>query len=160
LPSIVEGKIKRVAYYLADVLTASRATEWRFCCIPRYCSATFKGLSSLSQSAANKLARVIHIIILVLLNIGKTNNNHPSLLLHNRGGTDNHSLNFKLIGTQSNRDATGARMRVCAGGTAQVCEIMAGGSYLSHSALRAHFGLGQQRLHRRQGHCGEWTRAG
>jgi hypothetical protein len=71
------------------------------------------------------------------------NNNDPPLLLRNRGGTGNHFLNFKLVGTKSNRDATGARVRVRAGVTSQIREIIAGGSYLSHSDLRAHFGLGQ-----------------
>jgi enediyne biosynthesis protein E4 len=74
------------------------------------------------------------------------NNGDPPLLLHNRGGTGNHFLNFKLVGTKSNRDATGARIRVRAGGASQIREIMAGGSYLSHSDLRTHFGLGQSSL--------------
>jgi hypothetical protein len=71
------------------------------------------------------------------------NNGDPLLLLHNRGGTGNHFLNIKLVGTKSNRDATGARVRVRTGGISQIRVIMAGGSYLSHSDLRAHFGLGQ-----------------
>jgi enediyne biosynthesis protein E4 len=71
------------------------------------------------------------------------NNGDPPLLLHNSGGTANHFLNFKLVGTKSNRDATGARVRVRAGSLTQLREISAGGSYFSHSDLRAHFGLGQ-----------------
>ena len=74
------------------------------------------------------------------------NNNDPPALLHNRGGAGNHFLNFKLIGTKSNRDATGARVRVRTGGMSQIREIMAGGSYLSQSDLRAHFGIGPARL--------------
>jgi len=74
------------------------------------------------------------------------NNNDPPLLLHNRGGAGNHFVNFKLIGTKSNRDATGARIWVRANGTSQIREIMAGGSYLSHSDLRAHFGIGPATL--------------
>jgi len=73
------------------------------------------------------------------------NNDHP-LLLHNRGGTGNHFLNLQLIGTSSNRDAIGARIRVRASGMLQVREIMAGGSYLSHSDVRARFGLGSATL--------------
>lgn len=46
------------------------------------------------------------------------------------------------MGTRSNRDALGARIRVKAGGTSQVREIAAGGSYISQNDLRAHFGLG------------------
>ena len=71
------------------------------------------------------------------------NNGDPPLLLHNRGGNGNHFLNFKLVGTKSNRDAMGARMRVQAGSISQIREIAGGGSYLSQSDLRAHFGLGK-----------------
>ncbi len=69
-------------------------------------------------------------------------NGDPPLLLHNSGGTGNHFLNFKLVGTKSNRDAMGARLRLRAGGVSQIREIAGGGSYLSQSDLRAHFGLG------------------
>jgi len=70
------------------------------------------------------------------------NNGDPPTLLHNDGGTGNHFLNFKLVGTKSNRDAMGARIRVVAGGISQIREIAGGGSYLSQSELRANFGLG------------------
>jgi hypothetical protein len=69
------------------------------------------------------------------------NNDDPPLLLHNGGGTGNHFLNFKLVGTKSNRDGMGARIRVQAGGISQIREIAGGGSYLSQSDLRANFGL-------------------
>jgi hypothetical protein len=71
------------------------------------------------------------------------NDSDPPLLLHNGGGTGNHFLNFKLVGTKSNRDAMGARLRLRAGGVSQIREIAGGGSYLSQSDLRAHFGLGR-----------------
>jgi hypothetical protein len=70
------------------------------------------------------------------------NNGDPPLLLHNSGGNVNHFLNFKLVGTKSNRDAMGARIRVKAGGLTQIREIAGGGSYLSQSDLRANFGVG------------------
>src|SRR6266699_3903222 len=70
------------------------------------------------------------------------NNDDPPLLLKNSSGGSNHFVSFKLIGTRSNRDAIGARLRIQAGGTAQIREIAGGGSYLSQSDLRAHFGLG------------------
>jgi len=71
------------------------------------------------------------------------NNGDPPLLLHNSGANGNHFLNFKLVGTKSNRDAMGARVRLVAGGMSQIREISGGGSYLSQSDLRAHFGLGK-----------------
>jgi enediyne biosynthesis protein E4 len=71
------------------------------------------------------------------------NNGDPPLLLHNSGGNGNHFLNFKLVGTKTNRDAMGARIRILAGGISQIREIEGGGSYLSQSDLRANFGLGK-----------------
>jgi len=70
------------------------------------------------------------------------NNGDPPLLLHNGGGTGNHFVNFKLVGTKSNRDAMGARIRIRAGSLSEMREIYGGGSYLSQSDLRANFGLG------------------
>ncbi len=71
-----------------------------------------------------------------------SNDGDPPTLLHNSGNNGNHYINFKLVGTKSNRDALGARIRVSAGGISQIREIMGGGSYLSQSDLRANFGLG------------------
>jgi len=70
------------------------------------------------------------------------NNGDPPLLLHNGGGTGNHFVNFRLVGTRSNRDAMGARVKLRSGGLTQIREIAGGGSYLSQSDLRANFGLG------------------
>jgi hypothetical protein len=70
------------------------------------------------------------------------NNDDPASILRNRSGGSNHFVSFKLLGTRSNRDALGARIRLKAGGISQIREIAAGGSYLSESDLRAHFGLG------------------
>ncbi len=71
------------------------------------------------------------------------NNGDPPLLLHNSGAAGNHFVNFRLVGRKSNRDAMGARLRLVAGGISQIREIAGGGSYLSQSELRAHFGLGR-----------------
>ncbi|MEO8659907.1 MAG: CRTAC1 family protein [Bryobacteraceae bacterium] len=69
------------------------------------------------------------------------NNDDPPLLLHNNGVSVGHYLNLQLVGTKSNRDAMGARVKVTAGGITQMREIAGGGSYLSQSDLRAHVGL-------------------
>lgn len=56
--------------------------------------------------------------------------------------TGNHWLKLRLKGTRSNRSGIGARV-VCKTSTAaQVDEVRSGGSYLSQSDLRVHFGLG------------------
>jgi hypothetical protein len=75
---------------------------------------------------------------IVVANVGD-----PPLLLRNGGGSGNHFINFKLVGTKSNRDGMGARIKLTAGGISQIREIAGGGSYLSQSDLRAHFGLGR-----------------
>ncbi len=50
-------------------------------------------------------------------------------------------MSFELQGTKSNRLAIGARLKIIAGGMTQTEEIHSGGSYLSQSDLRVHFGL-------------------
>ncbi len=68
--------------------------------------------------------------------------NGPPLLLRNDGGNSSHWLSLKLVGTRSNRDAIGARVTARVGGRSIVEEVRSGGSYLSQSDLRVHFGLG------------------
>jgi enediyne biosynthesis protein E4 len=63
-------------------------------------------------------------------------------ILRNRGVPGNHWVSFELAGTKSNRLAIGARIRVTAGRMTQTDQIRSGGSYLSQSDLRLHFGLG------------------
>jgi hypothetical protein len=65
-----------------------------------------------------------------------------ALLRNDTPRGDNHYLEIRLIGTESNRDAVGARVRVVAGGRAQIRERKGGGSYLSASDPRLHVGLG------------------
>ena len=65
----------------------------------------------------------------------------PSLLRLTSRAPGNWVL-LKLVGTKSNRSAIGARVRLTAGGMTQTAEVRSGGSYLSQSDLRLHFGLG------------------
>jgi hypothetical protein len=48
------------------------------------------------------------------------------------------------VGTQSNRDAIGALVRVESGGVTQTRMVKSGSSYLSQSELPLTFGLGQR----------------
>ncbi len=67
----------------------------------------------------------------------------PLAYLHNQTDPDHtRFLTLQLEGTATNRDAIGARVRVVAGGKAQVAQRFGGGSYLSSSDPRLHFGLG------------------
>jgi hypothetical protein len=54
-----------------------------------------------------------------------------------------HWLKLKLIGTKSNRSAIGARVYCTTGQHRQMDEVRSGGSYISQSDLRVHFGLGK-----------------
>jgi hypothetical protein len=63
------------------------------------------------------------------------------MILKNSGVPGRHWVSFELQGTKSNRLAIGARLKVIAGGMTQSEEIHSGGSYLSQSDLRVHFGL-------------------
>ena len=62
-------------------------------------------------------------------------------LLENVGGNANHWLELKLVGTKSNRDAIGAKVKLTAGDLVQYDRVRAGGSYISGNDLRLHFGL-------------------
>ena len=68
-------------------------------------------------------------------------NDDPSLLRCDRAN-ENHWLKLRLTGAKSNRSAIGARVRCVTGGQVQIDEVRSGGSYLSQSDLRVHFGLG------------------
>ena len=64
------------------------------------------------------------------------------MILRTEGGAKNHWISFELAGTKSNRLALNARVRVTAGDLVQLGEIRSGGSYLSQSDVRLHFGIG------------------
>jgi hypothetical protein len=64
------------------------------------------------------------------------------MILRNHGVPGRHWVSFELDGTKSNRLALNARLKITAGGMTQTDEIHSGGSYLSQSDLRVHFGLG------------------
>jgi hypothetical protein len=74
------------------------------------------------------------------------NNMHdtPDLFRLDQSG-GRHWLTVKLIGTQSNRSAIGALVRVVTADGEQRQEVRGGGSYLSQNDLRVHFGLGTAR---------------
>jgi hypothetical protein len=51
-------------------------------------------------------------------------------------------IGVRLVGTASNRNAIGARLRLVTADGAQLQEVRGGGSYYSQNDLRVHFGLG------------------
>ena len=70
------------------------------------------------------------------------NYRQPAGLLRNRE-SDRHWIQFELVGTTSNRDAVGARVRIRSGDRWQTRVVTAGSGYLSGSSRRLHFGLDQ-----------------
>jgi tetratricopeptide (TPR) repeat protein len=66
----------------------------------------------------------------------------PLAYFHNRTERPGHFATFRLEGTASNRDGVGARIVVNTAGHRQVAQRVGGGSYLSASDGRLHFGLG------------------
>jgi hypothetical protein len=64
------------------------------------------------------------------------------LLLHNQNTTVGHWLGVRLRGTKSNRDGYGAILTLKTGARTLMRQCQAGGSYLSSSDRRVHFGLG------------------
>jgi len=74
---------------------------------------------------------------IVIVNMGEA----PSLL-KNTAPSLGHSILIRAL-TSTNRDAIGARVTVTANGQTQIDEVRSGGSYISQSDLRLHFGLGK-----------------
>ena len=70
------------------------------------------------------------------------NLNGPARLYRNDGGNRGNWIMIHTVGTTSNRDGIGARVRLTAAGVTQVRDIRSSSGYLSQSDPRAHFGLG------------------
>jgi hypothetical protein len=75
-----------------------------------------------------------------------TNNrgDYPELL-RNDGGNANHWLTIQLIGTKSNRDGTGASLKLTSEGFVIVDQAKGGMGYMSASDPRIHFGLAKRK---------------
>ncbi len=69
------------------------------------------------------------------------NSNQRAVLLRNDGGNLKNWLGIKLVGTRSNRDGIGSKVRLVAGGLTQIREVKSGSSYASGSDTRLLFGL-------------------
>jgi hypothetical protein len=68
------------------------------------------------------------------------------VLLKNEVGLKRNWLAVELVGTKSNRDAVGARIRISVDGKHQMREIVLGDGYGSQNTLRQYFGLGDASL--------------
>ncbi len=66
------------------------------------------------------------------------------MVMRNQGAAANHWLEVMLVGTKSNRDGTGALLKLTAEGASQTEQARGGTSYMSASDPRLHFGLGKR----------------
>jgi enediyne biosynthesis protein E4 len=77
---------------------------------------------------------------LLIANVGDTAD-----LLRNDGGNRQNSLLIRTVGSKSNRDGIGARLRLTIDKRVLLRYVKAGSSYLAQNDLRVHFGLGSAR---------------
>lgn len=70
------------------------------------------------------------------------NMNAPPSLLVNQVKSANHWVEIRTVGTKSNRDGIGARIRVKLPTRVLVDEVRSGSSYISNNDMRVHFGVG------------------
>ncbi|MEQ1884821.1 MAG: CRTAC1 family protein [Bryobacteraceae bacterium] len=76
-----------------------------------------------------------------LMDIAVSASTDKHVLLRNEYNTGRHWLQVELVGTQSNRDAVGARITMKNKGKLQMREIILGDGYGSQNSLRQHFGV-------------------
>jgi hypothetical protein len=76
------------------------------------------------------------------LNLVVENLTGTPMILETKPDPTHHWVSFELEGTRSNRMALNARVYVTTGTMQQMDEVRSGGSYLSQSDVRLHFGLG------------------
>lgn len=76
------------------------------------------------------------------LDVFIVSNGGPGVLLRNEGGNSRAWLQVQLTGTRGNGQGIGTRLRLVAGGAAQVRQVGVQGSYLSQNSPIEAFGLG------------------
>ncbi len=80
------------------------------------------------------------------LDIFIVNLNSHSVFLRNNKGNQNNWLTLNLIGTTSNRDGIGARVKLTSGGKVQTAQKKSTTGYLSQNDPRMHFGLAKNEI--------------
>jgi len=73
------------------------------------------------------------------------NTREAPTILRNDSSHSNHWVRIQLEGTQSNREAIGARIEVIAGELKLMDEVRSGRGYQSHYGTLSHFGLGKEK---------------
>ena len=83
------------------------------------------------------------------LDVLVTNSGASPMLLRNDGGNRNNWISLRLIGTASNPNGIGARVRLTLDNLVLESQVSGGGSYYSASDYRLHFGLEDRDVIRR-----------
>ncbi|MGC2475499.1 MAG: CRTAC1 family protein [Candidatus Sulfotelmatobacter sp.] len=109
---------------------------------------TFSDISASAGSGITTVASSRGLAVGDLWNDGRISavinnmNAAPSLLV-NQVRNSNHWIAIHAVGTKSNRDGIGARIRVKTSTRILVDEVRSGSSYISNNDMRVHFGLGK-----------------
>src|SRR5437879_1501218 len=108
---------------------------------------TFSDISASAGTGITAAASSRGLAVGDLWNDGKisavvSNMNAAPTLLVNQIRTPNHWIAVHTMGTKSNRDGIGARIRVKTSARILVDEVRSGSSYSSNNDMRVHFGLG------------------
>jgi enediyne biosynthesis protein E4 len=74
------------------------------------------------------------------------NLNDRGAFLRNNKGNQNNWISLKLVGTSSNRDGIGARIKITCGGKIQTSQKKSTTGYLSQNDPRIHFGLSKNAM--------------
>jgi hypothetical protein len=109
---------------------------------------TFKDVSAESGEPVRELQVSRGLAVGDLFNKGRLdvvveNLTGGPMILEAKSDPANHWVSFDLEGSPKNRLALNARVWVTTGKLRQMDEVRSGGSYLSQSDLRLHFGLGR-----------------
>ncbi len=75
------------------------------------------------------------------IDIVVVNSNQRAILLRNEGGNSKNWLSVKLVGTRTNRDGIGTKVKIVSDEITQIAEVKSGSSYASGSDTRLLFGL-------------------
>lgn len=134
-------------YPQVDSLTAGGKYRQKKLAFQNQRDGTFKDVTNVAGPALSLLQASRGVAVGDLDNDGRIdvvveNIDGAPLVLRNTTENPGHWIGLGLVGVKSNRLALGAKVTVVSGTMVQINEVRSGGSYLSQSDLRVHFGLG------------------